>query len=155
MTRSLATAAVLLAVGALYLASALTYEFGDLVNPRAGFFPTLVGIALVGIGGALTLVSLRRREEEDRRAAMRETLNLRNLASAALLVIGVLAYILVVNLLGFLLASAALMMFLMRVAGERRWLVTVVTSAVTSGALYWLFWVQMRVPIPWGKLWGG
>jgi putative tricarboxylic transport membrane protein len=154
VTRNLVSAAVLFCVGTMYLASALTYEFGGLLDPKAGFFPTLSAVALLGIGGALLLVSFRQRQAEYRLTAIRERVNVQNLSSAILLVAGVLAYVLVVEYLGFLLTSAALILFLMWVMGERNWPVIVVTSAATSGILYWLFWVQMRVPIPQGRLWG-
>ena len=87
--------------------------------------------------------------------AEREALALRRLFPAILVLGGVVIHILVVETVGFLLASTALMMFLMWVRGARNWVVTTVMSAATSGVLYWLFWVVMRVPIPRGALWGG
>lgn len=154
MRGNLLSSILLVCIGVFYLVSASRYDFGQLPDPKAGFFPTIVGLAFVLLSGSLFLVSVRsrRRGVPD---VEREALTLRRLFPAILVLGGVVIHILVVEYVGFLLASTALMMFLMWVRGARNWVVTTVMSAATSGVLYWLFWVVMRVPIPRGALWGG
>jgi putative tricarboxylic transport membrane protein len=154
VARNLVSAVVLLCVGVMYLAATVRYEFGDLADPKAGFFPLLVAGALVGIAGALVFAAFRHRPAEYHLAGVGEARGGQSPYPALLLVAAVLIYVLVVEYLGFLLTSAAFILFLMWVMGERNWRIMAVTSAATSGILYWLFWVQMRVPIPRGRLWG-
>ena len=154
MRGSLLSSILLMCIGIFYLVSASRYDFGRLPDPKAGFFPTIAGIAFVLLSVSLLLVSVRSRGRGVPDAE-REALTLRRLFPAILVLGGVVIHILVVETVGFLLASTALMMFLMWVRGARNWVVTTVMSAATSGVLYWLFWVVMRVPIPRGALWGG
>lgn len=154
MTKDLVSAVALFCLAVSYLVGGFKYGFGELSDPRPGFFPVLLGLALALNGAALFVVSLRHRGDRDRLLAAWGALHVRGSSPAIMLVAAVVVYLLVVEYLGFLLASTALMLVLMRVMGGRSWPVNLVASAATSGVLYWLFWVVMRVPIPLGRLWG-
>ena len=58
------------------------------------------------------------------------------------------AYTLLLDRLGFLLATTALLAVLMRMYGERRWAVALSVAVCATGAAYGLFAGWLKVPLP-------
>lgn len=56
--RDLTSGAVLVAVGAIVSTLAITYEVGTFARMRAGFFPLVLGILLIALGGALVVAAI-------------------------------------------------------------------------------------------------
>ena len=145
--RDLGAAAVLLAFGLFALTQARGLRFGTVVAPGPGFFPLRLAAALfltsVGLlvqalraapGGAALLIG------GGRRFAVAGTL-------ASLLV-----YALVLERLGFLLATFALLVFFFRALQRQSWLVVVGGSLATSLLTYLVFRIWLGVNLP-GGLW--
>lgn len=67
---------------------------------------------------------------------------------------GLFAYAYFFNILGFLLCTFLLMIFLFKVVEPTRWLIAVASTIVTMSLSYLLFQVWLKVPFPVG-FWGG
>jgi hypothetical protein len=71
----------------------------------------------------------------------------------ALMTVGAMAaYTLVLDRLGFLLATIALLVVLVRAYGERRWAVVLTVAVCATGVTYGLFAGWLKVPLPPGLL---
>lgn len=111
-------------------------------------FPSLVGTGLIAFGLWLVLADLRhaqagwiRFDDWVHRAPM-----VRNLAVVLLTLV---AYILLVEPLGFFLTGIALLSILMGVFGATRaWILPM--AIVVTFAMHYGFYSLLRVPLPWG-----
>jgi len=63
-----------------------------------------------------------------------------------------IAYVLAVKFVGIYVASAVFIAAFMRVMDRFGWLKTIVISVGVSVALFWLFELQFKVPLPKGPL---
>jgi len=149
MKRFEVTAAALLAGLAGYvLFEANKLRIGNFRVPQTGFFPRVLGLLLV----LLTVVELVR--------ALRQTATTRGPGKidgegwfriGATLAI-MLGFALVLEWLGFLLATFALMVLLLRAIEAPRWPKVLVVALVTSVLSYGLFAWLLGVPLPAGIL---
>ncbi|HEY8504774.1 MAG TPA: tripartite tricarboxylate transporter substrate-binding protein [Gemmataceae bacterium] len=109
------------------------------------FFPAILGgLFLLALGGAYVTGRLRRDAESP-------PITRAGRARIAVLIGALLFYVLAAEYLGFVPAAAAVMLVLMR-ALEVRWLVALAVTAGLVPAVYQLFAVVLRVPLPWGLL---
>ena len=114
-------------------------------GPSTRFLPTILGGLMVLLGGMIALgptrirpVSITLAGESDAGGHGR--------ALATVAVMG--AYTLLLDRLGFLLATTALLAVLMRMYGERRWAVALSVAVCATGAAYGLFAGWLKVPLP-------
>ena len=137
--------AALLALGlaGLYEASSLT--FGTVRQPGSGFFPTVVCVLIVVFSGLALAEPHARRPAEDAAGA-------RGAHARLWLVVGSLfAYVWLLKPIGFLIATVALLLLLLRGIGGTRWAVSAPAALVGSAACYWGF-TRLGVPLPAGIL---
>lgn len=132
--RDLVSGLVLLVFGlfvAVYASS--HYDMGRLARMGPGFFPTVLGWILVALGAATALLSLRSRA----RAQPAPTLRLRPLVAV---LAAVLVFALLVNRLGLMPATIALVF--VAAAAERgyRWKRTALL-AVSLAVMAWLIFI--------------
>lgn len=69
--------------------------------------------------------------------------------------VAIFAYMLVLERLGFIVASYVYLLVNMRILGERRWRVSALASAVVLAAIYVVFQTAFSVVLPSGSLWQG
>ena len=144
--RELAAAAVLLVFGLFAVTQARGLRFGTVAAPGPGFFPLCLAIALSLAGIGLLVHAWRAAPAPApvptgvRRSAVAGTL-------ASLLV-----YALVLEWLGFLLATFALLVFFFRALQRQSWLVVVIGSLATSLLSYLVFKTWLGVNLPGGLL---
>lgn len=153
VTKDLAGAVVFSFLGFGYLFWSLEYDAGTATTPGPGLFPRLVGIAMAACGLLLAASSLYGRGRKEQAGFPADEHSRSNLLSALLVVGSIASYLLVIQYVGFFLASALLVFCLAWLMGGRSWIANTLLSVVTTGLAYWLFWVMMRVPIPSGSLW--
>ena len=67
-------------------------------------------------------------------------------------VVAMVLYTLLLDRLGFLLATTALLVVLVRTYGERRWAVVLSVAVFATGAAYGLFAGWLKVSLPPGLL---
>lgn len=145
--RELAAAGALLAFGLFALTQARGLRFGTIAAPGPGFFPLglAAALCLAGIG---LLVRAARTAPAGTPAARP---GVRRLAVVSTLG-ALLVYALVLERLGFLLATCALLLFFFKALQGQSWIAALSGAAATSLASYLLFKIWLGVNLP-GGLW--
>ncbi len=132
---------------------ALTYQFPEQTlafSPR--IFPRFVSVCLFILAVIMGFQALRgmqkrpaqRQATAQSEKALRRSFLLRMLCCLAL----GYAYTELITSLGYIVATIPFIMCIMLLFGERRLLVILAGSAVTTGLLYVLFRIVFRVPLP-------
>ena len=145
--RELAAASVLLAFALFAITQARGLRFGTVAAPGPGFFPLCLAMALSLAGIGLVVEAWRAAPADAPAPSVRP----RRFAIAATLG-SLLVYALVLEWLGFLLATFALLVFFFRVLQRQRWLVAVAGSLATSLVSYFVFKTWLGVNLPGGLL---
>lgn len=128
------------AVGALWvIAGLVNYGWWTDGRPTSGFFPVLVG-------GVLLLVSVFAVIREVRLTP--PSYNLYDLYP----LLAAVAVVLLALLIGFFPALTLYVLLWLKVFEKYRWLFSVLTTAVTAGAMYAIFALWLRVPFPQGLI---
>ena len=125
------------------LLDAWKLPFGSARAPDAGFFPILLSGLLVVFGGGIVVGSFMKNEE-------RPVLSTR-FWRVAVAAIALVVYALVLNKAGFVLATTAIMLLVMRGLSGTSWKQALLI-AVPSVVLSYLAFVQLGVPLPAGPL---
>ena len=139
------------AAGALILAGTLNYPTLEGGHPGPSLFPRILGGLMVAFGGLLSLQGLRARDLTDSVAWLHLHKN-PPFINAMVVLVGVLAYILLVERLGFLIMGALVLFIIMwrlKVGPVKALLVAIAFNTV----VHFLFAKIMRVPLPMGFLW--
>jgi putative tricarboxylic transport membrane protein len=139
VTRVACALLLFLGLTALYAASRLT--FGAARQPETGFFPTIVALALV-LFSALAVA-----ERPEALAPIEK-----GGAARAWIVVGATAaYAILVQPVGFLVATTALLLLLLRGIGKVSWTYSIMGSVVAALVCYELF-TRLGMPLPAGLL---
>jgi hypothetical protein len=146
-SRLVGAAAAALGLATVALAAGLR-EGTATGGPGTRFLPALLGGLMVLLGGA---VALGRHPAPPDRAGP-DGVTGAGLARALATLGATGAYVLVLERLGFLLATAALLALLVAVYGERRWAVILGVAVAATGATYALFAGWLKVLLPPGLL---
>ena len=145
--RELGAAAVLLAFGLFALTQARGLRFGSAVAPGPGFLPLSLAAALCLTSLAL-FASAWRGGPEGAVASVA--------GGGRFAVIGTLAalfvYALVLEWLGFLLATFGLLVFFFKALQRQRWLVALGGAVTTALVSYLVFKIWLGVNLPGGLL---
>ena len=145
--RELAAAAVLLAFALFAVTQARGLRFGTVAAPGPGFFPLCLAIALCLAGIGLIVQAWRAAPA----GPPAPSPGLRRFAVVGTLA-SLLVYALVLEQLGFLLATFALLLFFFRVLQRQSWLVVVTGSLATSILAYLVFKTWLGINLPGGLL---
>ena len=144
--RANAIVALIVAGVSLFLVfSGLGYGFWDGEKPGPGFFPICVGLALLALALLWLMQSLRRRIVREDDSSLPDRKGHMNIVLSTAIVI---AFGLIVQVIGFAIPFAFALGILFRVVARRRWLFTIVTSLVTTIAVALLFRMALGVPLP-------
>lgn len=137
--------------GALIVAGTLQYPTQEGGHPGPALFPRILGTLMAALGLGLAAVGARARDATQAIAWGQLHRNT-GLLNALFVLGGVLAYLLLVERLGFLITGTLLLFLLMwrlRVPPLRALVVAVAFNAT----VYVLFVKVLRVPLPLGLLW--
>ena len=139
------------AAGALIIAGTMHYPPLDGGYPGPSLFPRILGGLMVAFGGLVGLKGLRTGDttQEVEWLLLHKSTGFIN---AVFVLVGVAAYILFVERLGFLLMGALLLfvvMWRLKVPPLKALLVAVVFNTI----VHFLFYKIMRVPLPLGIFW--
>lgn len=146
--RELAAAAVLLAFALFGLTQAQGLRFGSVVAPGPGFFPLCLAAALCLTSLGL-LVQALRVAPVGRGEAPAAIAGQRRFAVVGTLV-ALLVYALVLEWLGFLLATVGLLVFFFKALQRQSWLVAASGSVATALLSYLVFKMWLGVNLPTG-----
>jgi putative tricarboxylic transport membrane protein len=122
--------------------------FGSWRDPGAGFFPLLSGIFLGFLSG-LTLVRAFLNKKEELREKWYPQDKWKSLISVLMVLIG---YAVFLEILGFLLSTFLLLVFLFRGIEPQRWIVAIGGSALASVISYAVFELWLKTQLPKGIL---
>ena len=129
-----------LVVGVAYTAGATRYPAGTLVSPGPGLFPLLAGLT-IALGAAIALIT-----EARAPSTMPEPLAPAR-ARVPILVVALTAYAIVLQGVGFLVASATLCAVVLVILGRRGpWGAIAIAVALSAGA--WVTFRILGVPLP-------
>jgi len=144
--------AVLAVAGLLAVNEARRLKFGTVGAPGPGFFPLVLSVSFALVCLVMLAIALTGRVADippDGAAPAGA-----GARGKALLTLGVMfAYAFILEPAGFVLSTAALLLFFFRALEGQRWSVAVAASVLTSIAVYVVFrmWLQVRLPpSPWG-----
>ncbi len=139
------------AAGALIIAGTLNYPTLEAGHPGPSLFPRILGGLMAAFGGLVSAQGLRARDVTEDVDWLKLHKN-PAFINAMFVLVGVLAYILFVERLGFLIMGALLLfvvMWRLKVPPLKALIVAVVFNTI----VHFLFAKIMRVPLPMGILW--
>ena len=115
------------------------------------WFPGLIAGGLIACGALLVVSRLRAAASEPLLALPDWTRRARPVASVASVIAGLLAYVLLVDRLGFHITAAALLLVWSRLLGAS-WRLAVPISLAATVVIHLAFYKLLKVPLPWGLL---
>ena len=146
--RDRGAAAVLLVFGLIALEEARKLRFGSIAKPGPGFFPVVLAAAFSLVCVALLVNAVRAGNEAGEPGAR---LGWRKIGAA---MAALVVYALVLEPLGFVAATFALLLFFFKALERQRWVTAVAGSLVTALVTYLVFKVWLNVQLPAGP-WSG
>lgn len=142
---AVAAAALLIFAAVAVVESLRLLPYGAVRNPGPAFFPWWTSLTLAGLSLVLLVQAVRARAE--RRGAGGE----RWIKVAGLLA-ALAVYALVLEPVGYPIATFALVLFMLRVTEPAPWPLALAAALVAAGGTYLVFAVWLAVPLPAGLL---
>ena len=143
MSRDLTSALVWLGLAIFVAVPSYALKLGTLHQPGPGFFP-FWGAIVLGTLSAVLLVSSRSRREADSASGARSWTPL-------IVAGGLLAYVLLLERLGFVVVTFLFLLFLFRLV-RKGWLVSGFVALAGTAACYALFQLWLKSQLPRGPL---
>jgi putative tricarboxylic transport membrane protein len=146
--RDRVAAVVLVAFGVVALQQATHLRIGSIVRPGPGFFPVVLAAGFTLVCVALAVRAFRSRIASDPVAA---SLSFRKMGAT---IAALFVYALVLERVGFVVSTFALLLFFFRGLERQRWTVALAGSIVTACVTYLVFkvWLHVQLPPgPWGS----
>jgi putative tricarboxylic transport membrane protein len=114
-------------------------------GPQAGYFPLRMGVAIL-IASIVVIVQAVRKN--DRSAFVEHT----QLKLVATVLLPLVVYIAAIKFTGIYVASALFVGIFMTLVGKFSWWRSALTGVGISVALFWIFEIMFKVPLPKGPL---
>ena len=137
---------ILMTTGIAIIAGSIRLRVGTLTKPQPGLFPFLAGFFLVALSCLLIIQGWHGRGEKTRPFG--------EVKKPAMLAIGMAIYVVILNPVGFALATIPLGAVILRVLGVTSWKVLTLSSLLLSIGTYLLFSCILGVELPAGVLEG-
>ena len=131
------------------IASTWHYPFGTLQKPGTGFVPLLSGVIMAGLSLGIILQAVSRGRERNKEEQKSFFLNERWPKLVATLII-LFSYTFLLDILGFILTTFALVLFLLKIVEPTKWRTALLHSVLWTGVAYILFYIILKVPMPKG-----
>ncbi|MBP2629566.1 MAG: hypothetical protein H6Q70_194 [Firmicutes bacterium] len=139
MTEKIITGLFLLgSVAYLYFAGQLT--FGSLQSPHSGFLPILVGIIALVVSILIMFKQLQTKTSSSSNSV--------DWTKFIFILIGLLFYITVFNIIGYLTTTFIFLFYLFKIADTTGWFLPFTMAACSSTAFYLLFKYYLAVTLP-------
>ena len=136
-------------IGVIIVLASIPYGLGGVHSPGTGFMPFLTGLALC----ILSIIEFVRATRENRKGKRWKTL-FKDLQwdKPLIALAGLLVYALLWNSLGYLIGTALLVGFLLRVIYPQKWLVVILGAILSSSLSYIIFQIWLEAQLPRGIL---
>ena len=116
-----------------------------------GLFPGTIALGFLVCGALLIVSGIRNRAGAPWFAAEAWVRSTRHVRALVLIVAGLIAYIVLADVVGFLIL-APLLLFVWFIALGVRVRTAVIAAVVTTIVIWYAFYKLLRVPLPWGVL---
>jgi putative tricarboxylic transport membrane protein len=136
---------ILVLFGGLFCVSSLSLGTGTVKSPGPGFMPFVAGCVLILFSFGIIFEGRHVKRAEGRFKGRRS-------AIALLVLVCLFVYALVLDMLGFLLATFLLLVLLFGISEQRRWRVIVGRSVFITVLAYLLFDYTLKITLPIGFL---
>ena len=117
----------------------------------AAWFPGLIAIGLIACGALLIVTRLRAAAPQPLFALPEWTRRARPVAGVTSILAGLVAYVLVIDTLGFHITATALLVLWSRLLGAS-WRLAVPAALAAAFAIHLSFYKLLKVPLAWGVL---
>lgn len=137
----------LLLLSIFYLSySLLHYQIGSARMPKEGFMPMLLGIGMVGLSGFLTIQAFMGKGDAQKVRFPISWLRFFGLIGVSLL------YALLLEPIGYLIATFAFLLCVLKIAKVDGWGKPLLIAGITSVAFYLIFKTALGVMLPTGLI---
>ena len=137
-------ALVLLSISAYVIIGGINLQLGKASEPQPGFFPFWGGVVLAVLSGILLIQAWTGRSKGG--------VPFGAIWRPMIMVIGLIAYVAGLNIVGYLIATLVLSMVLLRILGTKKWWVLAFASLCIASGSYILFDRLLNVTLPAGIL---
>jgi putative tricarboxylic transport membrane protein len=137
---------VLLAFSAYVIIESLSMDLSSEYGPGPGFFPLGLGIILAVLSFLLIVENLNPRKK-DKASPFKKK---KGIYSAGLALLGLIGYALLIKVLGYLITTFLLVIFLMGVVARDKVRTTLLTAIGVTLLLFLIFQVGLNVHLPKG-----
>jgi putative tricarboxylic transport membrane protein len=138
-------------IGLLFCIGAPGYGFFSEGVPEPGLFPFLAGILLVLLGSIVWLQAFQEKTRQKGRGS-RFFPQADTWKRISLSIFALCGYVLILDSLGFLLATFLFLAFLLRFIEPQKWSVVLTVALLTSASSYLLFQLLLKSNLPKGFL---
>lgn len=115
-------------------------------GPGAGFLPFWLGVLLAVLAVILFVAAWRRQAtEKDTKSIFPGK---PALIAITLILVGVAGYILLIDVLGYLVDTFLLVLFMMKVVQREKWPLTLTVAVLTAASLFVVFQILLRITLP-------
>jgi putative tricarboxylic transport membrane protein len=133
-----------------YTMTSFHLRLGTTGDPRAGFYPFILGLLVLLLSALLLAQSLRgKRTNEDDRKIFPKGQEAKRIVALNLVMF---IYTLLLGFLGYLFCTAALIALLVWFLGSDNWRKNILISLLTAAVSYFIFAVILEIPLPQGIL---
>jgi putative tricarboxylic transport membrane protein len=145
VSRDVVVAALALALGAVAIFESAKLPLGTVRNPGQGFFPWWTSAVIVLLALFLLTQALTSHRTINPQTPGR-------IAKVTALLLVLAAYTFLLDLLGYLICTFFLVLFMLRATDPHRWQVALSMALLTAVGSYVVFAVWLSVPLPRGLL---
>jgi putative tricarboxylic transport membrane protein len=140
------TGVFLLALSGFVIWKALDMPPSSSFGPGAGFLPFWLGVLLAVLATILFVSSWRRlATEKDSEPVFPGKQALFAIASV---LVGLAGYILLIEVLGYLVDTFLLIVFLMKAVEREKWPLTLMIAVATTASLFIIFQILLQITLP-------
>lgn len=148
----LLSSVVCLILGLAFLAGGIQMGLGPIQSPEAGYFPALIGgiLVLLSLGLLITTV-LKKGLISQRQPFWKEQ---DSWIKVSLVIGALIFYLAVLEFIGYIATTTLFILFLLKLVGDKSWLVSIAMAVLVSLGSYALFKVALGVYLPQGSMFG-
>ena len=143
--RDLISGLFLMGLGIGVFLVSLTYPIGTLRTPGGGLFPLLASILLMALAGVITFQAFMKKQGETAKPFFSGKLAPKRIL---ICLVALLGFRYLLPFIGFGFSVFLFVLFLIKYLGYYNWKVSILFSALTAVAAYYLFQVWLKIPMP-------
>ncbi|MDR2899781.1 MAG: tripartite tricarboxylate transporter TctB family protein [Clostridiales bacterium] len=134
----------LLALAVFFIINSIGMTVFDKYSPGPGLFPLLLGIILALLSTSLVLDGFSTKKADKAHSFN----NKRGMISAALLIVGLCVYAFLIPIVGYVISTFLLVVYVMKAVVNNPWKTALLTALTVSIMLFLIFSVALRVNLP-------